>query len=322
LLRTFRNFEIPELNAFHRSVELKCPGFRIGRHETQRLMSDYGLLNRATPFVHRLDLSAVSIVLEGEARFEEGSRRIFVREGTLVAADQLNQPTEAYAPTERATKSAFLFVDWDPKIFGGGGIKRFEGVRLKELDRARLAICAHDLVREEAPESERVVELAAEILSILRACGLPMTNVTAKELGDHASRTTTKEDQRLLTALDKRLSNIELHPSLDEVADDLGWSDRHTTRRIGDLVEAKAIAWPQWKTCTKAVRLMNAFRVLSLPEGTTELAAKKAGFRSPAALCHAFAKANLPSPGVLAKACHRGVLDAWTSLVNPTQMVA
>jgi AraC-like DNA-binding protein len=330
MLRTFRNFEVPELNAFHRSVELKCAGFRIGRHETQRMMSDYGLLDKVSPFVNRLTLSAVSIVLEGEARFEESGRRLFVKGGSLVGADQNNCATEAYAPTTTAgagagaaacsaaeganARSVFLFVDWDPKVFGGG-IKSFEDVRLTELDRTRLAACASDLVRA-TTTAAAAAKVAAEIISILRAAGLPMTKLTSSDLAAHASATTTPEDQRLVTALDIRLSNMESHPSLDEIASDLGWSDRHTNRRIGQLVDTDTIPWAQWRTWLRAVRLMNAFRVLSLPEATTELAAKKAGFRSPTALCHAFTKANLPSPGALSKACQSGGLDAWTPIVD------
>jgi hypothetical protein len=64
-------------------------------------------------------------------------------------------------------------------------------------------------------------------------------------------------------------------------------------------------------------RVLQALRLLAAPGATTETVARLTGFRAPTALCHTFAAGGLPSPGVLARAATRDVLDRWTHEIRP-----
>jgi transcriptional regulator GlxA family with amidase domain len=77
-----------------------------------------------------------------------------------------------------------------------------------------------------------------------------------------------------------------------------------------------------WRGALHHMRLAHALRLISAPGATTELVARHTGFRSPTALCHAFAKGGLPSPGVLARAARKDALESWTAFARRSGDVA
>jgi hypothetical protein len=263
----------------------------------RNIAADFAVIERASPFIHRLRRCAVSIVLEGIGRFEEGGRRAWLGPGDLAFSDERRMGTEAYAGEECRT----LIVEWEPAVLGSPITRPFFVERLSKSDLAR--VC--DLWRTcEGPQHDDAV---VELIAILRAHGVPLSQVTAGDLAkDFDPRL-----QQLATAMTNALSRLEHHPAIEDVVDELGWGARLVNRKIDAYAERYALPYPHWRSALHYTRMMHAVRLLAAPRATTEIVARLTGFRAPAALCHAFAKAGLPSPGVLAKAARSDVLDAW-----------
>ncbi len=308
MFRAFATFDVPEVGARHRSMEARAPGFRIGWLRGENVATDYGLLHRATPFAQFQSRAAITVILEGSGRFEERSRRAFLETGSLSISDQRNHGTEAFVGP---TSSYFVF-EWEPRELGVPAPSEFATTRLSARDVARLRELVPGL---EGPTPARTT---LEIMDVLRANGLPLARIDEGYLADR----TTPEERALSAAIAKYLGRLEDFPAIEEVSAELGWSSRHVSRRIAELAKRHAFPWESWRASLHQARILAALRLASVG-ATTELIARKTGFRSPTALCHAFSKAGLPSPGALAKSARRDVLDRWGELIPlPAEPVA
>lgn len=302
VLRQVRSLDAPELcvgrgRVAYRAIDMRGPLLRVGVQEGRGIASDYGLLDRATPFVREVRRVCLSIVLDGDGRFDEAGRRVWVRPGDAVLSQANRGGTEAYA----GTRSRVLVLEWAANTIGpesrGGGVV----VRLDERDRATLGAAA------EALAGPRPVEAVVAIVGVLRSAGILLERLEVCDLAG----TSDAQDRALAHALDGPLSNLAAFPAIDDVGDPLGWGQRLVHRRIAALASRYGLAFDTWRALLHHLRLAMALRLASAG-ATTELIAQKTGYRSPVALCHAFAKAGLPSPGTLAREARRDVLDAWT----------
>lgn len=263
--------------------------------------TDWGLLNRAMPFVHRnLPRAAVTIVVAGTARFEEGGRAAHLRSGEFVVSDVLRCGTEAYAGDPQVA----LAIEWDPSAHGAMHTRPFVVDRLCPVDRARLARATTNL---SGPDPASAM---SEIFTILRAHGFAFENVRASDLREKPE----PELQRLQDVVSDRLSRLEEFPTIEDVSIALDWNQRHIHRRMSRLREHYHVLWSHWRELVHAARMARALRLLSAG-GATELVARSCGFRSASALCHAFAKSGLPSPGRLAQLARADVLARWGELI-------
>lgn len=292
-----RSLDAPEIGVAYRAIDLRAPLLRVGVQSGRGIASDYGLLDRATPFVREVRRVCLSVLLEGDGRFDEGDRRVWLRPGDAVLSEASRGGTEAYA----GPRSRVLVIEWAAGALGRGATAS-DVVRLGARDRAALASAAEGL------DGPRPVQAVLEILSVLRSAGVALERV---ELGDLAG-VSDAQDHALARALDGPLSNLATFPAIDDVGDELGWSQRLVHRRVAALARRYGFAFDTWRALLHHLRLAMALRLASAG-ATTELIAKKTGYRSPVALCHAFAKAGLPSPGALAREARRDVLDAWTT---------
>ncbi len=294
MLVVVRGLAAPALDALHESVDVRLRGVRVGLHRGRNVATDFTLLERAAPFVHRVQRSTLTLVFEGSGRVDEAGRQRWMREGEMVTSDANRGGTEAYA----GVVTSRLVVDWDPEIIGA----RISGPcaidRVREPERARLRGAARRLA------SDRPYEAAADVLAILRALGMPF--------GELEPEAVTADFASLSAALHARLSRLEAQPDMEELADELRWNRKRVTRRLATMADHYALPWTHWRTALHSARMLHAMRLLAAPGATTELVARLAGFRAPAALCHAFAEAGWPSPGALARAARGEALVAWT----------
>lgn len=281
-------------------MEARAPGLRIGWLRGENVATDYGLLNRATPFAMPHVRSALTVILEGTGRFEERTRRAFLETGSMSVSDQRNAGTEAFV----GTVSSYFVFEWDPTELGAAAPNTFATTRLSWLDVARLRQLVPKL---EGPAPARTI---LAIMDLLRATGLPLARVDEGYLTERAP----EDDQVLSSTMAKYLSRLEAFPAIEEVSAELGWSTRHVSRRIAELARRHSLPWKSWRASLHQARILAALRLASVG-ATTELIARKTGFRSPTALCHAFSKAGLPSPGVLARMARTDVLDRWCDFV-------
>ncbi len=304
MFREERSYFAPEVDAHYWGVELRSPNLRIARMVMKNVTSDYGLLERATPFSGNSTRSCLTLVIEGEGRFDELGRRAFTKAGDLLVSDQRARGTEAYT----GTSSEILVLEWDPRVFGAPVRGRFRQVRLGLRERGVLRSLARRL------SGPSPAPFAVALLDRLRAYGLPFVSVAEGDLADR----TSEADRRLSAEVARQLSQLTSHPSIDDLTDALGWTTRHVNRRFAALARAHGMPFHHWRALLHHTRLLTASRLMSAPGATTELVARLTGFRSPTALCHAFAKASWPSPGTLARLAKRDVLDAWGAFAAPS----
>jgi AraC-like DNA-binding protein len=298
VFREHRRFEAPELDVLSHAVEARTTGLRVAWQVGRNIASDYALLERAMPFVHRMTRSCLTVVLEGSGRFDEAGARAWLDPGSMVVSSQREGGLEAYA----GAATSMLVLEWDARVMGAAAVGRFRETRLRSRDRERLSALALALAGNE-PERATLA-----ILDVLRSIGLPFGRPSEADLAD----VTTASERRLSLAIGAQLSQLETHPSLEDVVGELGWTTRHINRRFAALARTYGLPWDHWRAILHQTRLLTAFRLLSAPGATTELVARRTGFRSATALCHAFTKGGLPSPGVLARAARVDVLDAWS----------
>jgi AraC-like DNA-binding protein len=290
------------LDALHEDSEVRTPHLRISLRTGRNIATDYGLLNRAVPFMDRMQRPQVSVVLAGEGRADEQGRRVWLSANSFAVSDggATRGGIHAYAGVE--TKQ--LLVEWDPAVFGAPFDRELAVANTNASDRARLEAAAERAVAP--PTSTSGI---AEVLAMLRSLGLPLDRVDPP-----SSRAAPAELCALHAAVASALSSLDRFPAIDDFAGELGWNARRIHRGIRTLAERFTLPWNEWRWVLRSQRMMAATRLLSAPGATTDAVAQLTGFRSPTSLCHAFAKAGLPSPGALARAARRDVLDAWTDV--------
>lgn len=297
MFRELRRFDAPELDAWSRAVEVRVPALRVTLLEGKNIASDFALMERATPFTAQIKRPALTLVLEGAGRWDELGRRAWTDPGDIILSDSRMGATEAYAgPT-----TSVLILHWDVATLGVAVAGAAQRTRFGARDLARFRELAAGL-HGHAPR-----RVAIEMLDRLRAHGVRFAKLTEGDLVQEA----TEDESRLSAAIGHQLARLGTHPSIDDVGNELGWSSRHVNRRFAELAKNHGLTFHRWRSLLHHTRMLMASRLLAAPGATTELIARLTGFRSPSALCHAFAKAGWPSPGVLARVAKRDVLDAW-----------
>ncbi len=287
------------LDGEHVAIELRTPELRIGLHRGRNVASDYALLAKATPFLDRPARgTGATIVLEGGARFEDDGRQAWLGPGDVVVSDQTRRATEAHA----GERSCVLILEWRHDVLGAPRVGAFDVAPLGPKDLRRVADIASSF--GEAPSASGAVRL----LDALRAWGLPFERVTAIDL---ERRVEEPANHAVATAVASSLSRLDGLPAIDELGEALAMHSRTLHRKLGALADDYAMPWANWRSALHLTRVLTAMRCLAAPGATTEAVARIAGFRSPAALCHTFAEAGLPSPGALARAARRDVLASW-----------
>jgi hypothetical protein len=294
-----RRLSVGSLAAAFEDAEVRTPHLRVALRRGRNVTNDYALLGRAIPVAHRQTRPQISILLSGAGRTDENGRRVWMEAGDFVVSDGGAERggSGAYSGTDLRQ----LLVEWDPTVFGLAYDRAFEASSVSQSDRSRLEQAALRAVCEETSPSGIV-----ELLAVLRSIGLPLERVDARGLGPAPAAL-----YALHRSVAARLSNLQDFPSIDDVAGDLNWNQRRIHRAIKSLGEAYGLQWSDWRTGLHIYRMLSATRLVSIPGATTELVARLTGFRSPTSLCHAFAKAGLPSPGALAARARGSALENW-----------
>ncbi|HEX3344245.1 MAG TPA: hypothetical protein VHS09_06715, partial [Polyangiaceae bacterium] len=159
-------------------------------------------------------------------------------------------------------------------------------------------------------------------LDFLRTLGFPLRRIEHGELHERLDAR-AELARRVHAACSTALASLPMRPAMVDVVSALETHPRQIHRLVAAVAERYRLPWAHWRATLHHLRLAHALRLLSAPGATTEHVARRTGFRSPTALCHAFAKGGLPSPGVLARSARRGALEAWTAFApTPGREVA
>lgn len=302
MLRDIRRLVAPELDAFAERVDVRSRSLRVTCYRGRNTASDYALLARGAPLFQRRRRPSVTVVLEGSGRIEEGGRRAWLGSGSVALTHERHGATEAYA----GRVTTCLLVGWDPEVLDAEIAGTFRVDRVAERDRVRLLDAARAL------SGPRASDAALDVVAVLRSLGLPFARLSR----DDIAREVSLRDEVLQAAIGARLSRLVEHPAVEDVAASLRRDPRSVRRDVRSMSDRYALPWKDWRSALHAARFLGALQLLAAPGATTEIVARLTGFRAPTALCHAFAKAGLPSPGVFARAARRDVLDAWTAFAS------
>lgn len=297
MLFSQRTLDAPSLGVHYVDAEVRTPHLRIAVRSGTNVTTDYALLGRSVPYAHRMSRPQISILFDGEGRLDEGGKRVWMRAGQLCLSDGGGQRGGSMAYT--GDQFLQLLVEWDPALHGVPWDASLATSALAARDRARLRdVATRVVVEATAPAAIR------ELFAILRSVGIPL------ELDDLPVEVSPMS--AVNAAVARWLSSLDRFPSIDDVAADVRWNQRRVHRAVAALARQYAVPWSDWRSALHAFRILNATRLLRSPRATTEEVARLTGFRSPSALCHAFANANLPSPGALTRAARGSdVLEAW-----------
>jgi transcriptional regulator GlxA family with amidase domain len=160
-----------------------------------------------------------------------------------------------------------------------------------------------------ALEEERPERAVIAIVDTLRSWGMSFARPSEHDLRELVDPV----DDALQHHLSRALSNLAQFPDSNELTSMVGLHPRAFTRRLSALARDYHMPWSHFRSALHHTRIVQALRLLASAKATTESVARLTGFRAPTALCHAFAKAGLPSPGVLGQAARKQAIDAWTA---------
>ena len=291
LVQTYRR-TVPGHDAFIERTLVRDRQLCVALVRTRNLALDRGVIAGAVEFAKRFRRPQISIVLDGEGYFDVQGRVVSFGAGDLAETDQRAHRGEGYG----GRTCEVIIVDWDepapsaaPKAASVGAIGRTE----------RAALHQHAGRLREMPPAAWV----AELLHRLRACGLAVApyHEAAPPLASPRSLV------RLYQSMGSVLSRIDEHPSLDDLAAAMNASPRQTRRWLAALTQSYAHPFSSWRDFIHEMRLDWATQLLSVPGLSLDRVAALAGYRSTAALHHAYSTRGAATP----RAISRRLNERW-----------
>jgi len=233
----------------------------------------------------------VMIVLSGELRASVGRSSWILAPGDVVAVDRV-----ADLMTHGGEGLSFS-VDWtaDGSIRGSGRL----GPRAVSLIRD----IAASLRRGRPSDGEAAAHRRAlhDVLTAqgIRLSGLHESPEASARVPDPGGR--QAEDQRYMDVMDTVLSDLERGPASADWNEHTGATRRTLTRRTHAVYRRYSLfgmrGRTDWRSTRDHYRLIISTILLTEETATVAAVARAVGYRSAAAMCHAYAQAGLPSPG-------------------------
>lgn len=280
---------IPETDAWYRSAAVRGRGLAVSFLASNGLVTDWGLLAPLVSYIARQSRTQLTILLAGRGYVGRGAAVTTLRAGDAVLLDQRLHDDEGYA----GSPCEVLCVEWDasaPIDHVGEGPPRLGRITARETERLRaLTSCMGQGPGE---------PWAIELLRQLRSAGLPSPRVTS--LDARIGEPTAAVYRELGTARER----LHVQPSLDELASEVGISERHARRAIESLSGELGMVIEGWRDALADMRMSAAQQLLSIPGMPVHRVAALSGFRSSIALAHAFSSRSPTTPGALARTLH------------------
>jgi len=238
--------------------------------------------------------SRLVVSLEGSVTVFALGRVVELGAGEALIARRLDDLTI------RAGAGHSFEMDWAPTgELAASTCGELDHAKLGKTTLAAIADMSRAM-REAATATVPILLDAAEAATqALRFEGLPFD---ARAIREPRAALACPGMQQLTDALDTELSELHLGPALGTVEDRLGCSRRTVARRIREVharYGISALTGADWRSARDFYRLLLGTILASHPAVTTNRLARMLGYSSPAALCHAFANAGLPSPTAL-----------------------
>ena len=174
-----------------------------------------------------------------------------------------------------------------------------EGVwRLGATGRAALRRLGAELARSGSTGTRSLRDAVSWVASVATAAGIALPPRAVRERVVEASA----HDARIASAIEASTARFSERPHGVDLAQHLGISERHALRLVNEHIARHFVSVPTWRALIGEHRLWLGVLLLGTGRARTEEASRWLGHTSPTSLCHAFARAQLPSPGALGHA--------------------
>jgi AraC-like DNA-binding protein len=277
---------VPGTDAICRQAAMRGRGFALSWVWSMGLATDWGVQSHLVKYIRRQTRCQLSIVLAGRGYVRCPTGVSLLREGDVVELDQRFHDDEGYG----GSPSEVLVVEWDGD--GRLGPERRGPPRCSRIglaDTARLRGLVARLSHTEPGA------WFAELVTVLRGLGLPAPRVRALDA------LVPLQAQQLYRAFGSTRAQLERYPSLSELSEELGMSERHLRRGFELLETEFGMTTAGWREYLNDTRMSWAQQLLSVPEVPMSRVATMSGFRSPVAFAHAFKSRSGMTPGDVAR---------------------
>lgn len=253
------------------------------------IASDWGLQQRFTSYIARQRRPQLSIVLRGHGYVATRGVVTSLGVGDALLIDQSRQDEEGYA----GSPCEVLVFEWDPDIGLGPAHAGDPYVgRLGPRDVARLLAL-----------TSRFSELTSlawmlELVDLLRVLGLGAEVLPRTPIA-------TPRVEQLYRALGDLRGQLDRHPSLPELGEAVGISERQARRDLDELEAQFAMPIDGFRDALSDMRMSHAQQLLSLESVSLARVAQLTGFRSTIALNHAFTSRCGQTPGEIRELLRR-----------------
>lgn len=278
---------VPGSDAWYRSAALRGHGLAVSLLASSGLVTDWGLLAPLVSYIGRQTRTQLSVLLAGRGYVGRGTSVVTLVPGDAVLLDQRLHDDEGYA----GSPCEVLCLEWDASAPVDGlceGPPRLGRLTTRETERLRALTARVNDVPGDA--------WTVELLRQLRSAGLPAPVVPSL---DPEVLAPTAAVYRGLASARERLHAM---PSLDELAGEVGISERHARRALEVLSHEYGMVIEGWRDALGDMRMSAAQQLLSIPGMPVHRVAALSGFRSSIALAHAFSSRGTTTPGGLARA--------------------
>jgi hypothetical protein len=295
MLLSHRSSDCRALDASHAVHAAVHSAYRVHTSRHRNLVAEDALLVRGFARLGAVDRPMITVILAGRACLRVDGQSVWLEPGD---AALLGRKGSVLMRCDRDESGAYehLNVEWTPGTIGDGLAPALATGRVGEVDLRRLREVAGCLAR--ADDAAAAADEVARFMAILRANGLPMRPMTARDLVEPVPEQT----RRLLRALDRLLSDIGGQPMAVDLAALTSLSSRQLNRAVAVLNARYGFNATTWRDARGRRRLMMGVAMMTAPGATTERVARAVGFRSAAAFCRALADVGLPAPGEVARA--------------------
>lgn len=338
MLRVERVFRLPETGFTLVQGELRSPTLIIIRRRMSPTLMAESLLS--TPSKRNERWPSVTLLLDGHAVVEHARCEAELAPGQLTFSDDFGM-----APLRTLGDSALetVTVAWrdshehQVRAARGSmtpeGASRTRGRGLSSAARPRAAESATASPSLRLAATHLATELSgahpamprAEVSALvraLRASGFPLPVTTLEKPEETASpsgyegwtcrRALTSPEahanklNRFGRALAELMGGMSDRTMRVDLSQALGCSERTVTRLAAEYFRTLHLSVDGWRDYIVNLRLWLAVAAMGSVGARTEVVSRSLGFKSPVALCHAFAAARLPSPGGLRNHLVRG----------------
>jgi AraC-like DNA-binding protein len=277
---------VPGHDAYCRGAAVRGADFAVSMLWSSGLATDWGVQSPLVEYIVRQKRPQLSIVLAGHGYVTLPTGTLLLRPGDVVELDQRRHDDEGYG----GSPCEVLVIEWDDG--GSFGPARLGSPRCSRLGAADVARLRSLTARVDLTPAHL---WAQELIGTLRAVGLPVPRMPELQVALPA------QAARIYRALGVARNRLDRHPSIQELGESVGLSERQLRRGLTKLETDFGITSSGWREFLSDARLGWAQQLLSIPGLSMKRVAELTGFRSPVAFSHAFSARGGATPGAVAR---------------------